>query len=634
MFYDNQDLNLKACELKIKELSSKAETLKLELLGGYSSVTGEIYSELKKLQLEFEDLHKKIENLDFGDLKVKFEELEKSIQNIDIEFIKIQKNDKEFGWGLKYRENDKNIGDFAVDLSYHVKSGLGAIGNHSFAEGYNTIAKADYSHAEGLYNIGKSETIHETGIGTSDDDRRNAFEIYKDGSLTAPELTFKNIFNKENSLITKEFNLMNYYKESIVNVLKTTNPSCIVIKDRKAYLVPIDSKEEINQSPISIESNYIEIDITKDLFFEKIQEINFCGIIDLNQYPKINKKIDSLDIDVNAQYKFNYILDFKIFDPDLIKQFLDPKSKFYYKNFINLYFPLEKGKKLFNLKDDFKENLRSNNLIKYDYKTELALYFFSQKKDIKNLRIKFLVMPRIDLEKSIFKSLEISTIYISEFVDNEEIKFKNNEQESPYANDEYNEINLGSISSNNESNTTETDNAANANNTNNSNVNTSNSTIGLGNNSENYIELAPQYKSYSMKDVTQTLKFKYQKNSNFEIYKAFSQKELINNIKFKITKKLLNEEFKSYPMKNLIDKIKFKIESDLTQENIDSYSMSNVIDKIKYKEIKEESQESYNSYTMSAVIDKIKYKEIKEESQENYDSYQMVNIINALKKAS
>ena len=29
MFYDKQDLNLKACELKIKELNSKAETLKL-----------------------------------------------------------------------------------------------------------------------------------------------------------------------------------------------------------------------------------------------------------------------------------------------------------------------------------------------------------------------------------------------------------------------------------------------------------------------------------------------------------------------------------------------------------------------------------------------------------------------------
>ena len=558
MFYDNQDLNLKACELKIKELNSKAETLKLELLGGYSSVTGEIYSELKKLQAEFEELQKKIENLDFGNLKIKFEELEKNIRDIDIEFIKIQKNDNEFGWGLKYRENDKNIGNLAVDLSYHVKSGLGAIGNHSFAEGYNTIARADYSHAEGLYNIGKSETIHETGIGTSDDDRRNAFEIYKDGSLTAPELTFENIFKRKNSLITKEFNLLNYYKESNVNTLKTSIPSCIVIKDKKAYLVAIDSKEEINQSPISIDSNYISINVTKDLFFEKIQEINFCGLIDLNQYPKINKKIDSLNIDVKAQYNFNYILDLKFFDSDLVKQFLNPKSNFYYKNFINLYFPLEKGKKLFNLNDDFKENLRSNNLIKYDYQTELALYFFSQKKDIKNLRIKFLIMPVIDTEKSIFRSLEISAFYIEEFINDEDIKFKNNETSSTYSNESYNE-------------------ATSADSTNSS----ENNTINLGDNSDNYYELKPQYDSYSMFNVIQNLRYKYNKKLTYEEYNSYSMKNLIDKFKYKIEKKLTQEQIDSYSMNDVIEKLKFKKSVDLTQESFDSYSMNNIISSLK-----------------------------------------------------
>jgi hypothetical protein len=47
-------------------------------------------------------------------------------------------------------------------------------------------------HAAGRYNVGTSnDTIHETGIGTDTGDayRKNAFEIYTDGTLTAPEAT-------------------------------------------------------------------------------------------------------------------------------------------------------------------------------------------------------------------------------------------------------------------------------------------------------------------------------------------------------------------------------------------------------------------------------------------------------------
>jgi len=219
MFYDNQDLNLKACELKIKELNSKAKTLKLELLGDYSSLS-------VQLNMKIEELRNEIEN---------------KLKDIDIEFIKIISEDN-YGWGLKYLKDSK-IGQFAIDFSKRTGDGTGALGDISFAvglgttasgniafaqgnytraegdfshaEGNSTIAQNDGMHAQGTFNVGKSkETIHETGIGTSDDDRRNAFEIYKDGSLTAPELTFENIFKRKNSLITKEFNLLNYYKES------------------------------------------------------------------------------------------------------------------------------------------------------------------------------------------------------------------------------------------------------------------------------------------------------------------------------------------------------------------------------------------------------------------------------------
>jgi predicted small secreted protein len=73
------------------------------------------------------------------------------------------------------------------------------------AEGFYTIAQNDYMHAAGKYNIGTAiDTIHETGIGTSDADRKNAFEIYTDGRIIAPELTTA-LINTDKSLVTKEY---------------------------------------------------------------------------------------------------------------------------------------------------------------------------------------------------------------------------------------------------------------------------------------------------------------------------------------------------------------------------------------------------------------------------------------------
>jgi hypothetical protein len=107
-----------------------------------------------------------------------------------------------------------------------------ASGKYSHAEGNETEASGLYSHAEGLgtkapngmmhvagkYNVGQSETIHETGIGASDTDRRNAFEIYTDGTLTAPEATISEINSRgSKALVTKE------YVEDLKTKLQTAN---------------------------------------------------------------------------------------------------------------------------------------------------------------------------------------------------------------------------------------------------------------------------------------------------------------------------------------------------------------------------------------------------------------------------
>ncbi len=82
-----------------------------------------------------------------------------------------------------------------------------ASGNWSHAEGLNTIALNIASHAQGKYNVGTAtDTIHETGIGADDTNRANAFEIYTDGTLTAPECTNTLIGTRGvKALVTKEY---------------------------------------------------------------------------------------------------------------------------------------------------------------------------------------------------------------------------------------------------------------------------------------------------------------------------------------------------------------------------------------------------------------------------------------------
>lgn len=56
-----------------------------------------------------------------------------------------------------------------------------ASGNAAHAEGFGTKAQYDYQHASGKFNANKSNTLYEVGNGTSDSNRKNAFEVYTDG---------------------------------------------------------------------------------------------------------------------------------------------------------------------------------------------------------------------------------------------------------------------------------------------------------------------------------------------------------------------------------------------------------------------------------------------------------------------
>lgn len=58
-----------------------------------------------------------------------------------------------------------------------------AHGPYSHAEGYNTITNNPAEHSQGQYNISNTDTIHSIGVGKSDNDRKNAVEVLKDGKV-------------------------------------------------------------------------------------------------------------------------------------------------------------------------------------------------------------------------------------------------------------------------------------------------------------------------------------------------------------------------------------------------------------------------------------------------------------------
>lgn len=69
------------------------------------------------------------------------------------------------------------------DASHAEGRGTDVEGHCGHAEGLRTIVENDCEHAEGCYNVSNPGTRHSIGVGTSDSDRRNAFEVMNDGRV-------------------------------------------------------------------------------------------------------------------------------------------------------------------------------------------------------------------------------------------------------------------------------------------------------------------------------------------------------------------------------------------------------------------------------------------------------------------
>ena len=91
-----------------------------------------------------------------------------------------------------YSHSEGNGTKASGNYSHAEGEGTTASTYYTHSEGYHTTASNESEHAEGRYNVTHSATTthgysgntqHSVGIGTSDNDRKNAFEIMQNGDV-------------------------------------------------------------------------------------------------------------------------------------------------------------------------------------------------------------------------------------------------------------------------------------------------------------------------------------------------------------------------------------------------------------------------------------------------------------------
>ena len=181
---------------------------------------------------------------------------------------------KSFEISTKPIENVADYGSRGVVLGYtnsNKANGRGSIaegfgtetsGDYSHAEGYYTQTFAGGEHAEGSFNLSNNGlTIHSVGIGSSNDDRKNAHEIMTngdqfvyglggyDGTNSADAQTLQEVINSKQETITPGTGL-EMTPERVLNVTLDTTVFKVVSvlpdsptqgDENKIHLVPAES---------------------------------------------------------------------------------------------------------------------------------------------------------------------------------------------------------------------------------------------------------------------------------------------------------------------------------------------------------------------------------------------------------
>lgn len=161
--------------------------------------------------------------------------------------VTIEGNNNEASADYAHAEGSNNTAsrnNAHVEGRYNVASGTSshaqgesnrASGNYSHAGGEGNVAGYSAQTVVGKYNNNKSDTLFEVGNGTSDDNRKNAFEVSGDGISTDNGIT-KIRFGKNDA------NQYGYYREN--------DPNLILFDSSIASCAGIGKKTGVNSSGV------------------------------------------------------------------------------------------------------------------------------------------------------------------------------------------------------------------------------------------------------------------------------------------------------------------------------------------------------------------------------------------------
>jgi len=233
-------------------------------------------------------------------------------------------------------------------------------------------------------------------------------------------------------------------------------PLALIFNNQKFYLGPANYYGKIDWEPISKQSNIYRIMFTKDLFFRRIREMNIYCSIDPDSII-----YDDKDYNQSIKSQPFFILDISIIDFDVLKEFLDPSSKFHYTKFFNTVLNTDTKKYAIGSYGEFKIKNKIDNSILFSYDAQMYLYEMFKKyvatEKIKKIRLKFLFQLNIikNLKKDengnlitnyFIESIDVSLLYVGDIniLGANDIKFEN-DSEISYSNDgpqiEFNEPN-------------------------------------------------------------------------------------------------------------------------------------------------------------------------------------------------
>lgn len=150
---------------------------------GWTSLT--IFPNYRSIEQYVKEIKDAVQNLNLAEYPYIIEENKKAIESINVLLQEVSCDIDALKSKTAFIGNESESTLFYNEHQGSFVAGKGCVaeGQYSFAEGYHNITNNNNEHAQGSYNKSNANTLHSVGIGTSESDRKNAFEIANDGKV-------------------------------------------------------------------------------------------------------------------------------------------------------------------------------------------------------------------------------------------------------------------------------------------------------------------------------------------------------------------------------------------------------------------------------------------------------------------